>query len=111
MRRGTGKIVSSRLGELMFFCSTKCERNHLMGRKSQRTKWTLKYEKGRKVAKKEEKVVEKPELVEAREAPEKKKVPKKERRELRHKKKLEKKADKKARKAGKEGAPRSEPSS
>ena len=90
--KGTGKIIASKSGDLLFICTMKCERNLKMGRKSQRTRWTERYAKTKMEGKKTEKKVVKKEKIEK---PKRKRIPKKQRRELRRKKKLEKKKTKK----------------
>lgn len=95
--KGTGKIISSKSGDLLFICSPKCEKNIRMGRKPQKTPWTEKYMKEKTEGKvKEEKKTEKVKKIEKK--PTRTRIPKKERRELRRKKKEEKKSAKKAKK-------------
>ncbi len=43
---GTGLMFVRRDGSMLFFCSSKCERNHRLGRKPHRVRWT---ERSRKV--------------------------------------------------------------
>jgi len=42
IRAGTGKIFVKNTGEILYFCSRKCERYYLMGRRKERLKWTKK---------------------------------------------------------------------
>lgn len=46
MKRGTGKIFVKKDASLLYFCSSKCEKNTLtLKRKPIKTKWSLRYEK------------------------------------------------------------------
>ncbi len=40
MEPGTGLMSVRRDGTILFFCSSKCERNMNLGRKSVKAKWT-----------------------------------------------------------------------
>lgn len=41
---GTGKMFVKKDGKIMYFCSTKCEKNLLkLGRKSRTTRWTAEF--------------------------------------------------------------------
>lgn len=41
---GTGKMLVMKDGKIMYFCSTKCEKNLLkLGRKSRTTRWTAEF--------------------------------------------------------------------
>ena len=43
IRPGTGKMFVKRDGSVLFFCSSKCEKNMLkLGRKSRKVKWVSK---------------------------------------------------------------------
>ncbi|MDT7858615.1 MAG: 50S ribosomal protein L24e [Candidatus Aenigmarchaeota archaeon] len=42
IRPGTGKIFVRTKGEILYFCSRKCERYYLMGRKKEKLKWIKK---------------------------------------------------------------------
>ncbi|HXY87834.1 MAG TPA: 50S ribosomal protein L24e [Candidatus Acidoferrales bacterium] len=46
---GTGKMYVRREGTIYFFCSSKCENNHMLGRIPRRVAWT---EQGRLARKK-----------------------------------------------------------
>ncbi len=97
---GRAKIVVREDGSFLTFCSSKCERNMLVLKRSpQKVKWTESYhlEKKIRLYGKERKKERAEEKVEKKK---KKKLSKKERRELRKKKKLEKKAKKKGGKNG-----------
>jgi large subunit ribosomal protein L24e len=37
---GTGKMFVKKDGTVFFFCSTKCQNNHNLGRVSRRVQWT-----------------------------------------------------------------------
>jgi len=37
---GTGMMLVRNDGSVLFFCSSKCERNHELGRKPQKVRWT-----------------------------------------------------------------------
>lgn len=41
MEPGTGKMYVKKDGQIFFYCSTKCQKNHKMGRISRRVRWTL----------------------------------------------------------------------
>lgn len=44
--QGTGKIYVQKDAKVLYFCSSKCEKNHLkLKRKPLRTKWSGRYEK------------------------------------------------------------------
>jgi large subunit ribosomal protein L24e len=47
---GTGKMFVRKDGTIYYFCSTKCQRNHRLGRAPRRVPWTS---AGKKAAKKE----------------------------------------------------------
>ncbi|MCQ8897890.1 MAG: 50S ribosomal protein L24e [Hadesarchaea archaeon] len=40
---GTGTMLVKKDGSLLYFCSSKCERNFNLGRRPQRLKWTERY--------------------------------------------------------------------
>ncbi|MDD5086250.1 MAG: 50S ribosomal protein L24e [Candidatus Nanoarchaeia archaeon] len=45
IEKGTGKIYVLKTGKLLYFCSSKCEKNMLkLKRKPRTTKWTKEYE-------------------------------------------------------------------
>jgi large subunit ribosomal protein L24e len=44
---GTGLMLVKRDGAILFFCSSKCERNMNLGRKSLKAKWTERARKSR----------------------------------------------------------------
>ncbi len=46
MERGTGKMYVKKDGKILYFCSTKCEKNTLkLNRKFLETRWSSKYKK------------------------------------------------------------------
>jgi len=45
IERGTGKFLVRRDGTLQWFCSSKCEKNHKLGRSPIKTRWTRTYRK------------------------------------------------------------------
>ena len=47
MEPGTGLMLVKRDGAILFFCSSKCERNMNLGRKSLKAKWTERARKSR----------------------------------------------------------------
>jgi len=47
MEPGTGKMYVRKDGQIFFYCSTKCQKNHKMGRIPRRVRWTA---AGRKAA-------------------------------------------------------------
>ncbi|RLE39652.1 50S ribosomal protein L24e [Candidatus Woesearchaeota archaeon] len=49
IERGTGKIYVKSDGKILYFCSSKCEKNTFkLNRKSRETKWTREYHKLKK---------------------------------------------------------------
>jgi large subunit ribosomal protein L24e len=47
IERGTGKMFVEKDGRILYFCSTKCEKNQFkLGRKARKLKWTKHYVKG-----------------------------------------------------------------
>ncbi|AEF97192.1 50S ribosomal protein L24e [Methanotorris igneus] len=42
---GTGKMLVKKDGSVLYFCSSKCEKNYKMGRIPRKVKWTLTYHK------------------------------------------------------------------
>ena len=53
INRGTGKIYVQKTGKLLYFCSSKCEKNMLkLKRKQRTTKWTQEYQDIKKGTKK-----------------------------------------------------------
>ncbi|RLF90485.1 50S ribosomal protein L24e [Thermococci archaeon] len=47
LKPGTGSMFVRRDGTILYFCSSKCEKNMLkLGRNPRKVKWTIKYEKG-----------------------------------------------------------------
>jgi large subunit ribosomal protein L24e len=42
IKLGTGKIFVKNSGEILYFCSRKCEGYYFMGRKKERLKWIKK---------------------------------------------------------------------
>ncbi len=50
MEPGSGLMLVRRDGTVLFFCSSKCERNMKLGRKPHRVKWTERYRKLREKA-------------------------------------------------------------
>jgi len=46
IRKGTGLMFVRTSGKIMYFCSSKCQKNMLkLGRKPLSTRWTLSYQK------------------------------------------------------------------
>ena len=43
---GTGKMFVKRDGTIFYFCSTKCQNNHKLGRVPRRVEWTTAGQKG-----------------------------------------------------------------
>ena len=53
INRGTGKIYVQKTGKMLYFCSSKCEKNMLkLKRKPRTTKWTQEYQDIKKGTKK-----------------------------------------------------------
>lgn len=42
MEPGTGKMFVKNDGKIFYFCSSKCEKNMMLGREPARTKWVVK---------------------------------------------------------------------
>ena len=40
IRKGTGKMFVKKSGEILYFCSSKCEKNYKLGREPKKLKWT-----------------------------------------------------------------------
>ncbi|NLV25779.1 MAG: 50S ribosomal protein L24e [Methanomicrobiales archaeon] len=40
MEPGTGKMYVKKDGQIFFYCSTKCQKNHKLGRIPRRVRWT-----------------------------------------------------------------------
>ncbi|HDM05694.1 MAG TPA: 50S ribosomal protein L24 [Candidatus Aenigmarchaeota archaeon] len=38
--KGTGKMFVKKSGEILYFCSSKCEKNYKLGREPKKLKWT-----------------------------------------------------------------------
>lgn len=38
--KGTGKMFVKTTGEILYWCSSKCEKNYMIGRKAKKLKWT-----------------------------------------------------------------------
>ena len=47
IEKGTGIIFVEKLGKVLHFCSTKCEKNHDLGRKPKSTRWTQEFMKAK----------------------------------------------------------------
>ncbi len=45
IEKGTGMIYVEKIGKVYHFCSTKCERNVDLGRKSKHVRWTQEFRK------------------------------------------------------------------
>lgn len=46
IERGTGKMLVKNIGKILYFCSTKCEKNMLkLNRKPRTTRWTQEFRK------------------------------------------------------------------
>ncbi|MBA3063972.1 50S ribosomal protein L24e [Candidatus Woesearchaeota archaeon] len=53
INKGTGKIYVQKTGKVLYFCSSKCEKNMLkLKRKPRTTKWTQEYQDIKKGTKK-----------------------------------------------------------
>ena len=50
MPEGRGKMVVRKSGQVLYFCGSKCQRNHRLGREGKKRKWT---ETSRKLREKE----------------------------------------------------------
>jgi large subunit ribosomal protein L24e len=106
---GTGTVYATRIGDILTFCSSKCERNMLrLGRKPQNMPWTGRFAYEKRIRLGGEKI-EKAEEVKAVAKAEKKGPGKKERREARKQKKLALKAEKVKRKEEKAKAAEPKP--
>jgi large subunit ribosomal protein L24e len=47
VEKGTGKMFVKKDGKILYFCSSKCEKNTLkLKRKPIKTRWSKRYEKG-----------------------------------------------------------------
>lgn len=42
IKKGTGKMFVKNNGEILYWCSSKCEKNYNLGRKSKNMKWASK---------------------------------------------------------------------
>ena len=38
--KGTGKMFVKKSGEILYWCSSKCEKNYKLGRRAKKLKWT-----------------------------------------------------------------------
>ena len=47
IEKGTGLIFVEKLGKVLHFCSTKCEKNIALGRKPKHTRWTTEFMKAK----------------------------------------------------------------
>jgi large subunit ribosomal protein L24e len=45
VEKGSGKIYATKIGDVFHFCSSKCERNHFMGRNPRKVGWVRKKKK------------------------------------------------------------------
>ncbi len=55
LERGTGKMYVKKDGKILYFCSTKCEKNTLkLGRKFLETRWSGKYKKEKQESREEQ---------------------------------------------------------
>ncbi len=51
IERGTGKIYVKKDVKILYFCSSKCEKNHIkLGRKFLETKWSKKFKREKQEA-------------------------------------------------------------
>ena len=51
LERGTGKIYVQKDAKVLYFCSSKCEKNHIkLGRKFLETKWSKKFKREKQEA-------------------------------------------------------------
>lgn len=47
--KGTGTMYVKKIGKIIYYCSSKCEKNNLvLGRKSAKLKWTQEFRKQKK---------------------------------------------------------------
>lgn len=50
LKRGTGKMLAKNDGRILYFCSSKCEKNLMkLGRVPRTTRWTVEAQKIKKV--------------------------------------------------------------
>ncbi|MBI2145010.1 50S ribosomal protein L24e [Candidatus Woesearchaeota archaeon] len=47
IEKGTGMLFVEKIGKVLHFCSTKCEKNHDLGRKPKHTRWTQEFRKAK----------------------------------------------------------------
>lgn len=47
IEKGTGIIFVEKIGKVLHFCSTKCEKNVALGRKPKHTRWTQEFMKAK----------------------------------------------------------------
>ncbi len=53
IEQGTGKMYVKKDGKVLYFCSSKCEKNLLaLGRKPRNITWTAEYQKAKQAVKK-----------------------------------------------------------
>ena len=45
IEKGTGMIFVQKIGKVLHFCSSKCERNADLGRKPKKVRWTQEFKK------------------------------------------------------------------
>ena len=45
IRKGRGKMFVRTTGEILYFCSSKCEKNYFLGRNPRKVKWVRKKKK------------------------------------------------------------------
>jgi large subunit ribosomal protein L24e len=51
LEKGTGKMYVQKDAKILYFCSTKCEKNHIkLGRKFLETRWSRKFKKEKQEA-------------------------------------------------------------
>ncbi len=54
IERGTGKMYVKKDAKILYFCSSKCEKNHIkLGRKFLETKWSMKFKREKPEAQQE----------------------------------------------------------
>ncbi len=47
IEKGTGIIYVEKIGKVLHFCSTKCEKNVALGRKPKKIRWTQEFKKAK----------------------------------------------------------------
>jgi large subunit ribosomal protein L24e len=52
IEKGKGKIFATRIGNISYYCSSKCQRNDKLGRKPKKVRWIVRKKKAKKSEKK-----------------------------------------------------------